>query len=150
MIPSGCTMTLEEFDAKRDDFMKGGYTVVTYCTAGLRSFRYADSLIHQHGFHASKVYNLVGSIVAWTQEGLPLVQRKQLPEGGLQLVETNHVHVYSKDWALQGHGYRPVFLQAAPWSLSSYISSLVNIWNKIASSLLGWVLVKRKPQVGSK
>lgn len=146
MIPSACTVTCDEFHALRDQFLNGGHTVVTYCTAGLRSFSFAEALIDKHGFPSSRVYNLEGSILAWTQEGLPLVQRKELPGGVIQLVKTNEVHVYSKSWALQRHGYQPVFLRATPVSLSSYASALTVrikafLWNasNALMKLLDWL-----------
>jgi len=150
MIPSACTVTCEEFDARREHFRDEGYTVVTYCTAGLRSFSFADALIKKHGFPASKVYNLEGSIIAWTQEGLPLVQRKERLGGDVQLVETTKVHVYSKSWALQRHGYQPVFLRVAPRSLSPYISALTSRIMALLSiipviGLLVWALPQVEP-----
>ena len=53
MIPGA--LTSNEFEAKRDEIRAAGSFVVCYCTAGLRSFRYATSLIQNHGFSADKV-----------------------------------------------------------------------------------------------
>ena len=102
-------------------------------TAGLRSGKYAEGLLKE-GF--TDVRNLEGSILAWvmtlfwtyddclvdsrtctgctevnvpqagavhmqTQEGYALVKQDQSP--------TTDVHVFSKDWALQGDKYHGVY-----------------------------------------
>ena len=110
MIPSGCTLTSREFEARREELKDSSATVVCYCTAGLRSYSYAARLPDDHGFAAGRVYNLEGGILAWTHHGLPLVRR--IGCGGQELAETKRVHVYSPGWALQSKGYEPVFKAA--------------------------------------
>ncbi|KAK9811823.1 hypothetical protein WJX72_010871 [[Myrmecia] bisecta] len=92
-IPGPC-MTAEEFDQRKADFKH--YTIVTYCTVGARSGKYAN-VLRQDGFD---VMNLKGSIVGWTQQGYPLIS-----ESG---EATKRVHVFGDQWALQGEGYEPV------------------------------------------
>ncbi|PHI20569.1 hypothetical protein CEQ90_07405 [Lewinellaceae bacterium SD302] len=61
--------------------------VVVYCTIGYRSERIAKKL-RERGFE--KVYNLYGSIYAWSLAGLPLEDAKGQP--------TERVHTYNKKW----------------------------------------------------
>jgi len=71
--------------------------VVTYCTIGYRSARYARKLRDQ-GIEA---YNLKGGILAWTHAGHTVVD----PKG----VVTRRVHVYGKTWDLLPEGYESVY-----------------------------------------
>lgn len=61
--------------------------IVVYCTIGYRSERMANKLRKQ-GF--SKVYNLYGSIYAWSLAGLPLENAQGEP--------TQKIHTYNKKW----------------------------------------------------
>jgi rhodanese-related sulfurtransferase len=95
--------------------------ILVCCTIGYRSSQHARKLRVQ-GYDAA---NLEGGIVAWTQEGLPLMHRssdgKESP--------TTEVHVFGKQWALQGDGYQPVmfdrpYLAFAKSLLASSVSKL--------------------------
>ena len=99
MLP-GNTLTADAFERRRAELGERGadVVVVPYCTVGYRSARFCEQL-QAEGFRG--VYNLEGSIVAWTQEGFPLV------EGAAQ-EPTKRVHVFGKQWALQGEGYEAV------------------------------------------
>ena len=70
-------------DFERNSQAYRNRTVITYCTSGYRSEKYAQKLINQ-GFAAK---NFKGSILAWCRAGLPLETR-----GGKA---TNRVHTYS-------------------------------------------------------
>lgn len=72
-------------------------TIVTYCTIGYRSGKYALEL-QGEGF---KVYNLRGSMLAWAHAHRPVVN----PSG----IETWRVHVYGPKWDLLPAGYTPVW-----------------------------------------
>lgn len=61
--------------------------VVVYCTIGYRSERMAAKL-RKRGFQ--NVYNLYGSIYAWSLAGLPLVGADGQP--------TEMIHTYNKEW----------------------------------------------------
>lgn len=61
--------------------------VVVYCTIGYRSEKMAAKL-RKRGF--KKVYNLYGSIYAWSLAGLPLEDAKGKP--------TEMIHTYNKAW----------------------------------------------------
>lgn len=93
MIPGA--ITAEAFAAAEDTYRDK--SVVTYCTIGARSGIYADAL-RKKGFD---VFNLKGSLLAWTHAGLPLKDS----EGN----ETKRVHVYGKKWDLIADGYEPVW-----------------------------------------
>ncbi len=93
MLPGAITQ--ETFEAARDQYHD--QTVVAYCTIGARSGEYAEEL-RQEGF---EVFNLKGSILAWTHAGLPLVD----PEGQ----ETKRVHTYGRRWNLTAKGYEAVW-----------------------------------------
>ncbi|GAB4821720.1 hypothetical protein N2152v2_008766 [Parachlorella kessleri] len=118
VIP-GKTLTEEEFQQQKEELRDS--KVVSYCTVGFRSSQFVKRA-QAEGFQA---YNLAGSIVAWTQEGYPLVVRPQ-PLAGSQAqreLEVEHqpgqptkrVHVFGKQWALQGEGYEPVMFGSPYW-----------------------------------
>ncbi|MGD9721438.1 MAG: rhodanese-like domain-containing protein [Pirellulales bacterium] len=92
MIPNA--VSEDWFEEHRDQYRDK--LVVTYCTIGARSGKYAEAL-QQEGFD---VLNLSGSILAWAHEGRPLIAK-----GG----PTNRVHVYSADWNLLPAGYEAVW-----------------------------------------
>ena len=93
MLPGA--ITRDAFEAARDVY--ADQTVVTYCTIGVRSGIYAEEL-RQEGV---EVFNLKGSILSWTQAGLPLVDA----EGQ----DTKRVHTYGQKWDLVGEGYEAVY-----------------------------------------
>ena len=72
--------------------------VIAYCTIGYRSQKKVMEL--KKNFPKLKAYNLKGSIVAWTHEAeAPKLVRPDTKE------ETNRVHTYGKNWALQRTDY---------------------------------------------
>jgi rhodanese-related sulfurtransferase len=84
----------EEFEAHPERF--AGREVVTYCTIGYRSGRYAEELVEK----GWKAHNLRGSIVSWTHIG------GELDHGG---AATRRVHVYGRTWNLVASGYEAVW-----------------------------------------
>lgn len=93
MIPGA--ITAEAFAAAEETYRDK--TVVTYCTIGARSGVFADAL-RKKGFD---VFNLKGSLLAWTHAGLPLTDANGQ--------ETKRVHVYGKTWDLAAEGYEAVW-----------------------------------------
>lgn len=93
MLPGAITQ--DAFEATRK--LYADKTIVTYCTIGARSGEFAEEL-RQEGL---EVFNLKGSILSWTQAGLPLVDA----EGN----ETKRVHTYGDKWDLVGEGYEAVY-----------------------------------------
>jgi rhodanese-related sulfurtransferase len=93
MIPGA--IAAEAFAAAEANYRNK--TIVTYCTIGARSGIYADEL-RKKGF---EVFNLKGSLLAWTHAGLPL----ENSEGK----DTKRVHVYGKKWDLVADGYEAVW-----------------------------------------
>lgn len=73
-----------------------GRTVVVYCTIGARSSSYAREM----GRRGVDVFNLEGSVLAWTHAGGPLVH-----EG----MPTKRLHVYGRRWNLAADGYETVW-----------------------------------------
>ena len=73
-----------------------GATVVTYCTIGGRSGKYAKGLVDA----GVKAFNLRGAILAWTHAGGDLVDT----EG-----PTRRVHVHGRKFDLTADGYEPVW-----------------------------------------
>lgn len=73
-------------------------TLVTYCTIGYRSGKFAEQL----ATHGLTVRNLEGGILGWVQNGGQVVRR--MPDGSLQPV--TEVHVYDKEWNLLPPGYQ--------------------------------------------
>lgn len=93
MIPGA--ITAEAFAAAEETYRDK--TVVTYCTIGARSGVFADAL-RKKGFD---VFNLKGSLLAWTHAGLPLTDANGQ--------DTKRVHVYGKTWDLAAEGYEAVW-----------------------------------------
>lgn len=100
MLPGAITQ--QDFKQQLDALDKDAL-IVTYCTAGLRSGKYAAELQRQ-GFR--NVRNLHGSLVSWAHEGLPLVG----PDGQ----PVKRLHAYGQQWAdmAKGSGYETVVHQA--------------------------------------
>lgn len=92
MIPGA--ISKEEFEARAG--APGEAIVVTYCTVGYRSGLYAKEL-RQEGWEA---FNLIGSILAWTHAGMPLVSSTG---------NTKRLHVYGRTWDLAAAGYETVW-----------------------------------------
>ncbi|MBX3177703.1 MAG: rhodanese-like domain-containing protein [Candidatus Hydrogenedentes bacterium] len=84
-----------EFEANRERYRD--FTVVTYCTIGARSGAYAERLRGE----GCEVFNLKGSVLAWTHAGMMLVDG----EGR----ETRTVHTYGPQWDLVAEGYESVW-----------------------------------------
>ncbi|KAK9836830.1 hypothetical protein WJX74_009081 [Apatococcus lobatus] len=109
------SVSRDAFEAHKDEYRKT--PLVTYCTVGFRSGKYAQQLMNE-GFD---VKNLKGSIVAWTQEGFPLVKDTTSNE------PTTRVHVFGEQWKLQGEGYEPVWF-AKPKSYFEIARSFIPRW----------------------
>lgn len=111
----GNTLPVQELELDLEKYR--GSTIVTYCTIGARSGQYADKL-QSRGF---TVYNLEGSIAAWTQEGYALVC------GSDRQTPSTRVHMWSDAWAAYaGTGYQVVTFKAPLWSTA-------------VAALKGWV-----------
>jgi len=92
MIPGA--ITASEFEDNHRSYE--GATVVTYCTIGGRSGKYAKSLVDA----GVKAFNLRGAILAWTHAGGELVDT----EG-----PTRRVHVHGRKFDLTADGYESVW-----------------------------------------
>jgi rhodanese-related sulfurtransferase len=84
-----------------DDFEKNmskykDKKIITYCTIGYRSSKYADKFKDQ----GLDIYNMRESILGWAARKLPL------DKAG---VETREVHVYSDAWNFLPEGYTGVY-----------------------------------------
>ena len=88
-------LTVDEFAARRDELRDR--EVVTYCTIGARSGRFAAELLRD-GWEAR---NLAGAILGWTHVGGPLVDGDGEP--------TRRVHVFGRRWSLAAEGYEEVW-----------------------------------------
>ena len=87
-------ITVAEFEKTQQHHQ--GKTVITYCTVGHRSGKYAQQL-RSSGWNA---WNYQGSILDWCDHRLPVVT----PSGQ----NTRRVHTYNSRYALAA-GYQPVF-----------------------------------------
>lgn len=92
MIPGA--VTPEQLEDNPEQFRD--QRIVCYCTIGYRSGRYAQQL-RREGWAAE---NLAGSLLAWVQEGGPLVDAAG---------PTRRVHVYGEKWNLLPPGYEAVW-----------------------------------------
>jgi sodium/bile acid cotransporter 7 len=86
-------MSREELELRKPD---PETRVVTVCTVGARSGRYARTLRRQ----SWDVANLEGGLLAWTHVRGPLVDASGEP--------TRSLHVYGKGWNLVANGYAGV------------------------------------------
>ena len=93
MIPGA--LTQKEFEEKRDEL--DDKRVIVHCTIGFRSGMYVKKL-KSEGFDAE---NMIGSLLLWTHEGLPLEDKEHKP--------TKKVHVYGEQWDLVAEGYEGVW-----------------------------------------
>ncbi|PNH03371.1 hypothetical protein TSOC_010597 [Tetrabaena socialis] len=129
MLPGPHTLTQQQFEERGPEAFRGR-RIICYCTAGYRSGMYARRLRSEYGLDAA---NLRGSILAWTQAGLPLADPQQPPAGAGAAVTTTRVHVFSRDWALQGPGYTPVMFRRP--LLQLLLHSLGGWWR---AAVRGW------------
>lgn len=87
--------TKNSFEKEKEKYKNSA--VITYCTAGARSGKYASQL-GKEGF--TDVRNMAGSLLSWTHEGLPLVA------GDGSGAATKKVHAFGPKWAvLYAPGY---------------------------------------------
>ncbi|KAK9865457.1 hypothetical protein WJX84_005824 [Apatococcus fuscideae] len=110
MIPGAIRRDI--FEAHKEEYRTT--PLVAYCTVGFRSGKYAQQLMEE-GFN---VKNFKGSIIAWTQEGFPLVKDTSSNE------PTKRVHIFGEQWKLQGEGYDPVWF-AKPKSYFEMFRTLI-------------------------
>jgi rhodanese-related sulfurtransferase len=92
MIPHA--LTLKEFEKNKEQFKN--HQIVTYCTIGYRSGKYAQKL-RTKGYQA---YNMTGAILLWTHDVGTLVN-----DNGM----TKNVHVYGSQWNLVPDGFQSTY-----------------------------------------
>ena len=85
-----------DFEARLEDLVAEGRTVVAYCTIGARSSSFARRM----GKRGIRVVNLEGSILAWTHAGGDLVSGSG---------PTRRLHVQGPSWNLAADGYEAVW-----------------------------------------
>lgn len=78
----------EKFDSEFLPELKMNSKIVVYCTVGIRSERYGESL-QKNGF--THVRNLYGSIFLWKDAGYKILDINEEP--------TEKVHVFGKSWS---------------------------------------------------
>lgn len=93
MIPGAITRS--DFERNQDQYVEK--RIILHCTIGYRSGLYAKELA-QKGIEAE---NLVGSLLLWAHEGLPLHDSQGAP--------TTKIHVYGKKWNLLPMGYEGIW-----------------------------------------
>ena len=86
-IPGCILIPLSELESRLDELDKDK-TIIVYCRSGRRS-RTASQILVEHGF--TKVYNVVGGILAWKEAGLPVEASPMIVRGKviLQRRESN-------------------------------------------------------------
>lgn len=93
MIPGAITRS--DFEKNQDQYAEK--RIILHCTIGYRSGLYAKEL----ALNGIEAENLVGSLLLWAHEGLPLQDSQGNP--------TIKVHVYGKKWNLVPVGYEGVW-----------------------------------------
>ena len=88
------SISRQEYEGRRAEY--ADKRVVTYCTIGYRSGRYAD-ILRKNGIES---YNLVGGILAWVHASGTV---------DLDGKPTQRVHVYGQQWSLLPVGFEPVW-----------------------------------------
>lgn len=86
----------KDFEARMEELLAEGRTVVAYCTIGARSSSYARRM----GKRGIRMLNLEGSVLAWTHAGGEFV---------IGSAPTRRVHVYGRSWNLAADGYETVW-----------------------------------------
>ncbi|MEW5319867.1 MAG: hypothetical protein WDW38_010986 [Sanguina aurantia] len=125
MLP-GPVITKDQFLAQQAELQ--GKTVVCYCTVGLRSGYFADEL-RKGGWLA---YNLTGSILGWTQQGLPLVDPTD------HTTETKRVHTHNKGLLplpASGSCIPPKCTDEQPWEITHQAEHSVGLQWKLKEEL---------------
>ena len=89
-------ITAKDFEARMEELLAEGRTVVAYCTIGARSSSYARRM----GKRGIRMLNLEGSVLAWTHAGGDFVNGS---------APTRRVHVYGRSWNLAADGYETVW-----------------------------------------
>lgn len=92
IIPGAISQT--EFEQNINKYQD--FTLVTYCTIGYRSGKYAEKW-RKKGIN---ILNLKEGILAWTYVQGELVNN---------LGQTNDVHVFGKQWKLVAKNYQPIW-----------------------------------------
>ncbi|WP_084454297.1 rhodanese-like domain-containing protein [Algoriphagus terrigena] len=87
-LPNAIRVGYDSFDLSATDGLDKGKPVLVYCTVGARSQDIGRRL-QAAGF--TRVYNLYGGIIQWSNSG------KTLEAGGMP---TDKVHTYSKTWGI--------------------------------------------------
>ena len=87
-LPNAIRVGYDAFDLSATDGLDKGKPVLVYCTVGARSQDIGRRL-QAAGF--TRVYNLYGGIIQWSNSG------KALEAGG---TPTDKVHTYSKTWGI--------------------------------------------------
>jgi rhodanese-related sulfurtransferase len=110
IIPNA--ITLDQFNLLKQQYKDNDTLIVPYCTIGYRSAITAQQLATQDGFRTK---NLMGGIIAWTQQGLPLdtpvnTSYKEKRENNREEMQpVKKVHVFSQQFVgTQGVGYEAV------------------------------------------
>lgn len=86
----------KDFEARMEELLAEGRTVVAYCTIGARS----SSYVRRMGKRGIRMVNLEGSVLAWTHAGGDFVSGS---------APTRRVHVYGRSWNLAADGYEIVW-----------------------------------------
>ena len=89
-------IAVAEFELNIEQYRHSRAIIVTYCTIGYRSGKYAQKL-RERGIN---ILNLEGSLLAWSH-----VRGKLVNNTGL----TNKIHVFSRQWQLTADSYEPVW-----------------------------------------
>jgi rhodanese-related sulfurtransferase len=110
IIPNA--ITLDQFNQSKQQYKDNNTLIIPYCTIGYRSAITAQQLAIQDGFRTK---NLIGGIIAWTQQGLPLdtpinTSYKEKRGGNREEMQSvKKVHVFSQQYVgTQGVGYEAV------------------------------------------
>jgi rhodanese-related sulfurtransferase len=74
-----------------------GHAVIFYCTIGLRSIYYLESLQKEEKYEGMEFYNLAGALLLWIVEDMAIVN-----DGGV----TNVIDVHKVDWNIIPNSYR--------------------------------------------
>ena len=87
-IPNALYVGYDDFDIDRIKTVSYDEPIVVYCSVGYRSEKITNRL-RKSGY--KHVYNLVGSIFEWVNQGHPIEDQHDNP--------TKTLHTYNKEWS---------------------------------------------------
>lgn len=129
---------IEDDDARASLIGDSKSKIICYCTIGYRSGKYVESMLEKHECLRGHIFNLRGSILSWTHQGMPLEEGGDSSSSGSgrgAMSTTTTVHVFGETWRLQHPAYNAVTFKNL-----TYASKLLGaFWSYSFAPIFDWV-----------